>query len=1482
MAISNKLYPPIIKSVLPAFYKESNTFTIKIPFTMNKMVGINNVTAMFLRLKTVQTNQMKLCVSTKIFNLEQGIVTFIIENADTYDLTPGVFYKAQLAYWYNEDANKEPNITTAGYFSTVGIIKYITKPKVEIANLSAGVVNRYNNRFLGVYSQDAENGDISEKVYSYCFTITDEDNNIYLTSGTQLHNVNNDVNSWSSEDEFVTHKSLILGQVYCLQYTITTINGLELASPLYYIMEDVSIDMWKHIDVLPELNYDEGYIQINFQGPIDDYVDLETRQHWYITEVPCTGLFLLSRASAQDDYTIWHDIARFSLTNTKPSTHSEYDFTIEQGITYKYRLQQYNTSGVYSNPVYSKEIYADFEDMFLYDGVRQLKVRFNPKVSSFKVDIPEQKLETIGSKYPFIFRNGNVYYHEFPISGLISYQLDEAKLFLNADEIDDGNILEQNTITSLYYQKIPQNQIRLNRDLTSDNLMSERYFKLAVLNWLTNGEVKLFRSPGEGNYLVRLLNTSMTPNDTLGRMLHTFNTTAYEIDDLTYNNLLKYNLISAASPEVQLRHYITTEFSITDKNETGKEIYKNNGDDIIYTFEVNDCMPGDSFDIIYVDKSIPKDTITIGVTGSYKFVGNGNIIGSIIFHSPNKPTYPHYITLEMYQLQQSYFDLIANVNSQSIVARTFYGENRDIINLPVGDNSHNLQPFDTINQLLGAKMDAYKIKLKNVELLHVRAREIIPLYRWQETPTSPFIYATTPFGVGYPLEELQTLTTGPVSDNAKMLSQFAIFKVYTYTNEQKPSDVPHLINNITADNQDVYDVQLYNEDELYYEMYPNWEFTFYWDPLLPSNKWNLGTTKPDTRFAINKIKESNEFDYIDLSREREITLYDLGQIPYLYLGNGVMAEVTMRIQVIDYTIEDTNTIVKTAKQLYLAARKQIFEDYNTRIGAEEDEWVQYNTYLTNLSLLEQAENELTELNSAIQILEGLTQDPEVQNLQLVNNFTDAKNTVNTYRIDFVDYWNNIINRPATITNLETPNAFSDLDEATIDVRKTALATYLDSLDTFFLTALSNFANNIPSITDINPPLDWNQDIADIRAELENAIFGFILNIDPSIQGFVNILYNLLAQNSSANNPFTETWYNNNITLNGNNWSTTNINKIITLLTNVSYTDILSYELSNDITINNYKGDIINSWNILQEKNEALTEANENVEEKQNELDTLNTEFSNNADVSEYLQLENEINQLRQDILDLQASNNSINSLIESLEHEEQTDETRTAIRYLELLKATNLSSISLKQSQIVTKQARRTELQSGYNVALDAIRTAEGELAQLRADAAQAQTQYNEAEQAFVNNINEWNNTLTSLNSYMTILTQIVELQELMRNNLDLNQQISLYWNSYYDLQAKQNELSNNAAAAIKLIEDTAGAFATFDSLLTAWRARYTTLDNERAQLQNLVDNATQTTEPISTTTQLETNIAIMKDCWNNFITELRTAYEAIEERYQL
>jgi hypothetical protein len=46
-------------------------------------------------------------------------------------------------------------------------------------------------------------------------------------------------------------------------------------------------------------------------------------------------------------------------------------------------------------------------------------------------------------------------------------------------------------------------------NLTSYNITAERIFKLAVLEWLNNGKPKLFRSPTEGNYIVRLLNVSL-------------------------------------------------------------------------------------------------------------------------------------------------------------------------------------------------------------------------------------------------------------------------------------------------------------------------------------------------------------------------------------------------------------------------------------------------------------------------------------------------------------------------------------------------------------------------------------------------------------------------------------------------------------------------------------------------------------------------------------------------------------------------------------------------------------------------------------------------------------------------------------------------------------------------------------------------------------------------------------------------------------
>ena len=76
-------------------------------------------------------------------------------------------------------------------------------------------------------------------------------------------------------------------------------------------------------------------------------------------------------------------------------------------------------------------------------------------------------------------------------------------------------------------------------DLSHENFTRERKFRDEVIEWLSNGEPKLFRSPAEGNIIIRLMNVSITPNEQLGRMLYTFSATGYEVED-TKNEIEKY------------------------------------------------------------------------------------------------------------------------------------------------------------------------------------------------------------------------------------------------------------------------------------------------------------------------------------------------------------------------------------------------------------------------------------------------------------------------------------------------------------------------------------------------------------------------------------------------------------------------------------------------------------------------------------------------------------------------------------------------------------------------------------------------------------------------------------------------------------------------------------------------------------------------------------------------------------------------------
>ena len=466
---NKKLPPPIIEGTLPAFYGTELT----VPFVMNKAVSINEFDSFEVKIKSALNNAL---IKTETVILYQDL-NKVIFNISA-DLVIGRYYKIQMAYRSGD---------IVGYYSDIGIAKYTTEPEVFIENLNKDTINPHVYNYIGKYSQI--NGDATEKVHSYCFNLY-QDNDLIKTTDWILHNSNLDENGYESFDLFNLEEDLDLDKIYYIEYKIKTNNNLMVSSGKYLIKQKVLYASDQLINILPILNYENGYIELNFKS-----------------DKPLIGDFIISKSDASSDFKKWHDIYTLNLRKDSINNFSFKDFDVAYNQTYKYAIAQTNRYNLLTEKQISEPITVLFEDMFLFDGEKQLKIRFNPKVSSFKNYILETKVDTIGSKYPFFFRNGSVKYKEFPINGLISCLMDEEQLFM------ENEFVSTNLIDSNIYQ--------------------EKEFKLKVLEWLSNGQSKLFKSPAEGNYIVYLMNVNLTPIDTLGRMLHSFSCNAYEIADYT-------------------------------------------------------------------------------------------------------------------------------------------------------------------------------------------------------------------------------------------------------------------------------------------------------------------------------------------------------------------------------------------------------------------------------------------------------------------------------------------------------------------------------------------------------------------------------------------------------------------------------------------------------------------------------------------------------------------------------------------------------------------------------------------------------------------------------------------------------------------------------------------------------------------------------------------------------------------------------------
>ena len=548
MSFTLKLNPPQLVSKLPAFYGTQ----MIIPFNLNRAVGFNQFDAIVAIVKTVSTGTQKafLIAGSDGEGKNYGKIWYdtssrsyrALFDFSEQDFAPeiGQYYKVQIAF-VNAARGTNDYQSAIGYYSSVGVIKYSAEPTLYIKGLDENGSNKNTYEYTGVYLQEH---DMSEKIYSYEFNLYDDSNNIIATTGKLIHNNSVDIDVDSSNDSWRIRKNLAINKPYYLQYKAITLNGLgemlPCESPKYKIVE---LDVGKpdiNANLSAVSNEVEGYIKISLIGlGGKNILDNALR----------SGSFILLRSCSKDNFDTWEQLTEFQLSLYDPKTNKDLyrDYTVEQGRHYIYAIQAYNQYGYMSGRQLNIEgkVRCDFEDAFLYDGDRQLKIRFNPTIDSFKPTILENKIDTIGSKYPFIFRNGIVNYKEFSISGLLSLLGDENQEFfkdVTVSKATRNNNIEPITVESLH-------------QLTGESYYKERQFKLEALEWLSNGQPKLFKSPAEGNYIVRLMGVSLSPEVALGRMLHTFDCNACEIAPFDFESLDKYNLIPGYSDIDDLRYH---------------------------------------------------------------------------------------------------------------------------------------------------------------------------------------------------------------------------------------------------------------------------------------------------------------------------------------------------------------------------------------------------------------------------------------------------------------------------------------------------------------------------------------------------------------------------------------------------------------------------------------------------------------------------------------------------------------------------------------------------------------------------------------------------------------------------------------------------------------------------------------------------------------------------------------------------------------
>lgn len=603
-----------------------------------------------------------------------------------------------------------------------------------------------------------------EYLKAYQITITDESNNVYDDSGliyVKPGEINKhsftyllDTQSWRKFQNYAVNIKIITNN----NYEYNNNNGKDFKNKLQFQLIDYAFQFH------PTFNFKT----VNRFAYGIDYEDIVTEEDGKVEftlkvqseEGVGPGYLFIKRGSSLDNFKKWTIIDCTFFENTDQEiNHTIVDDTISSLVQYQYSAQWMLLKGArLSSIAYSKKIYPNFHDILLSRNGRQLAIRYNAQISNLSIQKTRVKIDTLGGRYPKFAENAKMKYKQFSLSGLLTAESDFNRTFLNdldylsanatessgelsmdiydqemngqyiirndttveSKSLNNGQGTYANDIskaqvggTTVQIQK-KDTQIATSHDLyPKDNWWWERLFREEALEWLNDGEPKLYRSMTEGNLIVMLDGISLTPNAQLGRRIWNFSCTVYEVGD--GNNIELLNSLGIYPIENQFEEDKLEGISTDIVLDTSRELRQ------LYCISWNDFkekhssykQDSNSQNALKVVNYIIEPDIKnrrLGDGGNYTYVDNSIELQDLKITFQSKP---QWYNLDTLQVKYS----VSNIDKTLIVH--LIGEDKDI--------ERTVQSDFTLEELLEMIKDYEENnnKLERVELDLGNKTEII-------------------------------------------------------------------------------------------------------------------------------------------------------------------------------------------------------------------------------------------------------------------------------------------------------------------------------------------------------------------------------------------------------------------------------------------------------------------------------------------------------------------------------------------------------------------------------------------------------------------------------------------------------------------------------------------------------------------------------------------------------------------------------------